>query len=56
MSEENPTESLDADQFVDNGVPLAVREPLPQQVHVHWDIQDCLHQEYGEHYITVNFI
>ena len=43
--QEDSTESLDADQFVDNSVTLSLAEPRPEEVGIHWNIDRGLQQQ-----------
>ena len=51
-SKEDAAKSLDADQLVDNGVPLACVEPRPQEIEVHQDVDNGLWQQHTVHCIA----
>ena len=53
-SKDDPTQSLDADQLVDNGVPLPSDVPDPKQVELHRDIEHGLQQQHGVHHIVAD--
>ena len=55
-SDNNSTESLDADQLVHNGVPLTRDIPRPEQIEVHQDIEQGLQQQQRVQYIGAHEI
>ena len=50
-SNNDSTESLDADQLVHNGVPLTRDVPRPEKIEVHQDIEQGLQQQKRVQYI-----
>ena len=48
-SQEDSTESLNADQLVDNGVTLSLAEPHPEEVEIHRNIDKGLQQQDRKH-------
>ena len=55
-NQQNPANSLNANQFVYNGAQLACTEPRPHEVKVYWGVYHCFNQKQGEHRINANDI